>query len=124
MCINYLIFCFVAADRSRDAFTFHEHALSVSTEERNEVGIARARMALQSLARGMVDITRMSVIGKPFDFDALAFWAHGTVAKAALWHIRLRERSGEWQDCLAVLKTYLRWVAPRFKIYGTYHLLF
>jgi hypothetical protein len=66
-------------------------------------------------------MTKASAVGKPLDFDDLAFWAHGQIAKAALVHIRfgVRDGNGEWEEDLGFLKGYLRWFEGRFGIYGT-----
>ena len=119
LCVPFLPHSFFpSAHEIRGAFALHEHSLIISTEAGNEEGIARAKLALQSLSRGTIDMTRISVNIKPMDFDKLAFWASVNAVKAALWHIRLGDRDEEWAERLEVLKVYLRWFAPRFGIYG------
>ncbi|KAG0648862.1 hypothetical protein D0Z07_4956 [Hyphodiscus hymeniophilus] len=102
-----------------EAFTLHEHSLASATSANKPQGIARAKLALRSLCRSIIDLTKLRVIGKPLDFDSLAFWVHAVVAKAAIWHIRLGERDWDWRKRLEVLKTYLRWFRGRAEIYGT-----
>ena len=48
----------------------------------------------------------------------MAFWAHSICAKAALVHIKYSVRDEQWESELEVLKTYLRFFKPRYKIYG------
>lgn len=63
-------------------------------------------------------MTKAGAIGRPLDFDAVAFWAHSICAQAALAHIKHGARDEEWGNDLQVVKTYLSWLAPRFKVYG------
>jgi hypothetical protein len=106
------------ANKGREAFTLHEHSISLAAEAGHEEGIARATIALQSLVRTVIQMTKLSAVGRPLDWDSISFWAHGAVSKAAVWHIKLGERNDEWQSDLKILKNSVRWLAPRYKIYG------
>ena len=59
-----------------------------------------------------------SAIGTPFNYDAVAFWAHSICVRAALVHIKYGIHDDEWEPGLQVLKAYLRSFEPRYKIYG------
>ena len=64
-------------------------------------------------------MTKAGAVGNPLDFDSLAFWAHGQIAKAALVHIRFRVGGGkrEWEEDLGLLRGYLRCFKGRFELH-------
>ena len=111
-------YCGAYGLRTLEAFTLHSHSLTTATRAGDKDGIARATIALQSLARTTIHMTKASSVGRPLDFDGMAFWANAIVAKAAMVHIRLGDRDKDWKGDLEVLKDLLGWLAPRFRLYG------
>jgi hypothetical protein len=67
-------------------------------------------------------MTKAGNVGRPLDYDAMAFWAHAQCAQAALAHIRFGERNEEWEADLEMLKGYLRGFMGRFGLYGKLNL--
>ena len=63
-------------------------------------------------------MTKAGSVGRPLDYDAMAFWAHAQCAQAALVHIRFGERNEEWEADLDMLKGYLRGFSGKFGLYG------
>jgi hypothetical protein len=94
------------------------HVWSRETRAGNFARVSRATLALRYLSRLVIHIIKSYSTGNPLDIDAMAFWAHGICAKAALVHIKYSVRDEQWESELEVLKTYLRFFKPRYKIYG------
>lgn len=90
----------------------------MATQSGDEEGIIRATSALLSISRFIIYATKVSFQGVPMDFDGIAFWAHRIAAIAALVHIQFGERNEEWEEDLEMLKKYLRYYTPRYKLYG------
>lgn len=99
-------------------FALHVHELSLELKEGVSEGNSRSTIALQSLVRVIVHSTKASASRTSLQFDAMAFWTHSLPAKAALEHIKHSPRDEQWESDLHILKTYLQFFAPRYKIYG------
>lgn len=104
--------------RTCAAFALHLHELDLATQAGDEGTISRAINALLSIARIVIYATKAAFEGVPMDFDGLAFWCHRIVVLSALVHIQFEKRTDEWESDLEILKTYLRYYAPRFKLHG------
>lgn len=109
--------------RTSAAFSLHLHDHDIATKSGDIEGIGRATSALQSITGILIYATRASFQGRPMDSDAVSFWAHRIIALAALMQIRFGERNDDWSDDMEVLKRYLRYYAPRYKLYGMLLLL-
>jgi hypothetical protein len=107
------------------AFYLYQNQLDVALESGRVEEATRARIALQSLTRIIIHATKAARIGRPLDLDVMAFWSHRIVHTAAVCHIRFGERDQDWKSDLQVLKSYLKYFEPRYKIYSipTPHLL-
>ena len=99
-------------------FALHTYELVSGEKAGRSCSVSRAKLSLQSLSRLVIYAIKSSAIGAPFDFDAVAFWAHSICARAALVHIMHSVYDDEWEEGLQVLKVYLRSFEPRYKIYG------
>lgn len=104
--------------RTSAAFSLHLYEFNMASQAGDERGIVRATSALLSISRIIVYASRASFQGVPMDFDGIAFWAHRITAIAALIYIQFGERNEEWESDLEILKNYLRYYAPRYKLYG------
>ena len=94
------------------------HELASAEEAERPGAISRAILSLQWLSRLVIYAIQSSAIGAPFNYDAVAFWAHSICVRAALVHIKYGIHVDEWEPGLQVLKAYLRSFEPRYKIYG------
>ncbi|KUJ22123.1 uncharacterized protein LY89DRAFT_394604 [Mollisia scopiformis] len=106
--------------RTSAAYSLHLHELAMSTQSNDKEGILRATSALQSLTRIIIYATKASFEGVPMDLDGIAFWAHRICAVAALIHIQFGERNEAWEADLEVLKKYLRYYVPKYRLYANY----
>jgi hypothetical protein len=80
--------------------------------------LARATFAIQSSTRTITYMLKHSQTGEPIDLNKLAFWSHRIVYSAAIMHIRFGNRDEEWAVDLEVMKQYMRYYEPRYKLYG------
>ena len=67
----------------------------------------------------MIHMIKAGNVGRPLDYDSIAFRAHAQYAQAALVHIKFGARDEEWEGDLDLLKGYLRWLQPRYGLFGT-----
>jgi hypothetical protein len=85
----------------------------------SEVGdaerLARATFAIQSSTRTITYMLKHSQTGEPIN---LAFWSHRIVYSAAIMHIRFGDRDEEWAVDLELMKQYMKYYEPRYKLYG------
>lgn len=91
----------------------------MGTEEGQAECATDSIKALPGLVRTMTYRAKGAIKRNPFDLDGRAFWTHSLFAKAALIHIKYNDRDEQWALDLDVLKKYLQYFAPRYKIYGT-----
>lgn len=98
-------------DRPSAAFSLNKHRISPERTARPDA-TSLASLSLQSAARAIVQATQLSSTGVPMDLDAIAFWAHGVCARAALVAIKYKMSGVE------VLKSYLGFFEQRYKLYG------
>jgi hypothetical protein len=105
------------------AFSLHAHSLAIETSVQNAEGIQRAKLALQSLARIVTHMTRSTDIGRPLDFDALAFWSHEIVFRGAMAHLKMGFRDEKFEEDLEVCKKYLKLFSPRYGVHGMFRFL-
>ena len=105
------------------AFSLHAHYLSIETSLQNTEGIQRATLALQSLARIVIHMTRSTDIGRPLDFDTLAFWSHEIVFRGAMTHLKLGIRDENFEEDLEVCNDYLKLFSPRYGVHGKFQFL-
>jgi hypothetical protein len=105
------------------AFSLHAHYLAIETSLQNAEGIQRATLALQSLARIVIHMTRSTDIGRPLDFDTLAFWSHEIVFRGAMTRLKVGMRDENFEEDLEVCKEYLKLFRPRYGVHGMFQFL-
>jgi hypothetical protein len=57
------------------------------------------------------------------DLDVVGYWCHRIVYLSAMVHIKYGERDGDWDVMIEKCKSYLEYVAPRYRIYSKLCLL-
>lgn len=103
---------------SSATLALHLHRLSVGRNEGRPEIVAASMNALQDLARTMTLSAKSTVINPNHAYlDSITFWAHSLYAKSALIHIKYNIRDHHWAGDLEVLKNYLQYLAPRYKIH-------
>lgn len=81
----------------------------------------RAKLSLRSLARTVIDMTKLAEVGEPLDLNTMSFWSHSNCYLGAMAHVKLGLRNSEWKEDLEVLKRYIRLLEPRYRLHGTFN---
>ncbi|KAK0125399.1 hypothetical protein ONS95_000583 [Cadophora gregata] len=113
-------YCGAFGIRTCMAYYFHDHEFEFASKTGDTIGASRARLAIQSMVRTSISMTRVGYTGSPIDFHGLAYWSHRLVPDTAMMHIKYGERDDDWQSGLDLMKFYLCGLEPRFKLYANY----
>ena len=79
----------------------------------------RLTIAMQSAVRTIIYVLVEGMTGMPMDLDTLAFWTHNMIYVAAILHIKFSIRDERYTSDLEAMIEYLRYFAPRYKLYST-----
>ncbi|KAH7419276.1 hypothetical protein BKA64DRAFT_12764 [Cadophora sp. MPI-SDFR-AT-0126] len=113
-------YCGAFGIRTCMAYYFHHHEFELATRSGDTIGASRAKLAIESMVRTAISMTRVGYTGSPIDFHGLAYWSHRLIPDTAMMHIKYGERNDDWQSGLDLMKFYLRGLGPRFKLYDNY----
>jgi hypothetical protein len=78
-----------------------------------------ATLAMQSAIRTIVYVLREGMSGVPIDLDTLSFWSHHMISVTGFMHIKFGIRDENYDRDLEAMMDYLRYFAPRYKLYST-----
>ncbi len=93
--------------------------MEVASQLGTEDDLCRSTIAMQSLVRTIVYVLKQGNSGMPIDLDMLAFWSHHMIYLCATMHIKFGIRDENWAADLEAMIDYLRYFAPRYKLYRT-----
>ena len=102
------------------ALYLFRHEIEVASQLGQEDDLSRSIIAMQSLIRTIVYVLRQGSSGMPMDLDMLAFWSHHMIYLCATMDIKFGIRDEHWTSDLEAMIDYLRYFAPRYKLYSTY----
>jgi hypothetical protein len=106
----------------KDSFALYllRHEMKVASQLGKEDDLCRSTIAMQSLVRTIVYLLKQGSAGMPIDLDMLAFWSHHMIFLCATMHIKFGIRDENWASDLEAMIDYLRYFAPRYKLYSKY----
>jgi hypothetical protein len=106
----------------KDSFALYllRHEMEVASQLGKEDDLCRSTIAMQSLVRTIIYLLKQGSSGMPIDLEMLAFWSHHMIFLCATMHIKFGIRDENWASDLEVMIDYLRYFAPRYKLYSTY----
>lgn len=118
LCLDVNPFILIPKD-SFALYLFH-HEMEVASQLGKEDDLCRSTIAMQSLVRTIVYLLKQGSSGVPIDLEMLAFWSHHMIFLCATMHIKFGIRDENWASDLEAMIDYLRYFAPRYKLYSTY----
>ncbi|PMD21980.1 hypothetical protein NA56DRAFT_107786 [Hyaloscypha hepaticicola] len=114
---SYGFYCGAFAIRTCFALYLFHHEMEVASQLGKEDDLCRSTIAMQSLLRTIVYLLKQGSSGVPIDLEMLAFWSHHMIFLCATMHIKFGIRDENWASDLEAMIDYLRYFAPRYKLY-------
>jgi hypothetical protein len=88
----------------------------------NQTATCYSTLAIKSMLRQLMQMTKLSFSGVPMDLDGLSFSSHRMITVSALLWIdeRFAQKDAEWEEGVEDCKIYLAYLAPRYELYSMY----
>ena len=99
------------------------HEMEVASQLGDASELCRLTIAMQSAIRTIIYVLVEGMKGMPMDLDTLAFWSHHMIYLTATLHIKFAIRDERYASDLEAMIDYLRYFAPRYKLYSTPNVL-
>jgi hypothetical protein len=113
--------CLASSLIIRNSFAIYllRHEMEVASQLGKADDLCRSTMAMQSAIRTIVCVLKEGMAGMPMDLDTLSFWSHHMIYLIGLMHIKFSIRDENYISDLEAMTDYLRYFAPRYKLYST-----
>jgi hypothetical protein len=113
--------CLASSLIIRNSFAIYllRHEMEVASQLGKADDLCRSTMAMQSAIRTIVCVLKEGMAGMPMDLDTLSFWSHHMIYLIGLMHIKFSIRDEKYISDLEAMADYLRYFAPRYKLYST-----